>query len=243
MEATTQIIRHPVLGEVHLRKLSLARTLKIRMQYGKNIVVILPLQTTFKEAEAFLNEKIEWVLRSKEQIEAKYKGKQRRFTPDASFTTFSRTVRLLPEMRLNVRVQITDDTVFIYYPSHRPIDSEPLQAAIRKAVEHAWTVEAHEVLPSRIKQLTAQSGLSFKQLLIKRVTSYWGLCASDNTITLNIHLMHLPPHLIDYVILHELCHTKHKNHGPRFWNLLNGLTGGQAKNYAKELKDYDTRLF
>jgi Predicted metal-dependent hydrolase len=55
--------------------------------------------------------------------------------------------------------------------------------------------------------------------------------------------MNLPDHLIDYVILHELCHTIEKNHGAGFWKLLDKVSGGRAKAFAKEMKNYSTRYF
>jgi hypothetical protein len=59
---------------------------------------------------------------------------------------------------------------------------------------------------------------------------------------LNLHLMRLPPALIDYVILHELVHTIHRNHGKEFWKMLDRLTGN-ARGMAKEMKMYHTEIF
>ncbi|MDR1680527.1 MAG: M48 family metallopeptidase [Prevotellaceae bacterium] len=243
MNERMQIIVYPSIGEVYFRKMALSRSIKISLRNGRSVLVTLPLNTSFETAELFLHDKIEWVIQAMDRLKAAGEARQTRFTPDTDFNTCARKVRLLPDVRQNVRVQLTDDTVFIYYPVHLPVDDRRLQLAIRKAVEHAWKVEAHEILPARIARLSAQSGLPFTQLLIKRTVSYWGLCAPDNSITLNIHLMHLPVHLIDYVILHELCHTRHKNHGPSFWELLNSLTGGHAREYAKEMKKYSTREY
>ena len=65
---------------------------------------------------------------------------------------------------------------------------------------------------------------------------------TNNNINLNIHLMRLPNHLIDYVILHELVHTKIKNHSRDFWNMLDLVTGN-AKKLDKELKNYRTKIY
>lgn len=52
--------------------------------------------------------------------------------------------------------------------------------------------------------------------------------------------MLLPPHLMDYVLLHELSHTKEMNHGPRFWELLDSMTGGRARALRAELRGFNT---
>ncbi|MDR0729028.1 MAG: M48 family metallopeptidase [Prevotellaceae bacterium] len=243
MKAQEYIINHPIVGEVHFRKTPRTRTVRILLRPDRSIVVTLPSNAPYAMAEHFFNEKIDWVVRSLERIQAVSEARRTLFTPETVFYTYLRTLRLRPTRRKNVRVQMTNDTVHIYYPASMPPENEQLQATIRQAIEHALLVEAHEVLPSRTMQLADKTGLPFRQLMIKRAASYWGVCAPGNALALNIHLMRLPEHLIDYVILHELCHTRHKNHGPGFWELLNSLTDGHAKEYAKEMRNYSTREY
>ena len=64
-----------------------------------------------------------------------------------------------------------------------------------------------------------------------------------NNISYSLHLMRLPKELQDYVILHELSHTREKNHQPPFWNLLDSVTGRKAKLLDKQVKQYTTRIY
>ena len=66
----------------------------------------------------------------------------------------------------------------------------------------------------------------------------WGSCTARNSINLNSWLILLPDHLSDYVILHELAHTLHKDHGRRFWTELDRVTDYRAKPLQKELRDH-----
>ena len=238
-----RILQHPKFGEIKFRKVPRSRSIKVFVKSDGSVLLTLPLHISFTTAELFLYEQSDWITKAQLRIKSKKETAQTRFTPDINFETYSRKVQLVPEARKNVRVEITPETVFIYYPENRSTNDEVLQSVIRKAVEHAWKVEAHEVLPQRLSELAAQFQLQYKSLIIKNARSYWGLCAHDNTITLSIHLMHLPTHLINFLILHELSHTIHKNHGPNFWEFLNNLTDGKAREYSRELRKYSTRIY
>ncbi|MHC4555193.1 MAG: M48 family metallopeptidase [Planctomycetota bacterium] len=65
---------------------------------------------------------------------------------------------------------------------------------------------------------------------------------SQNNISLNINIAFLPEHLQDYILLHELCHIRHKNHSKDFWTQLDTYCDGRAKDYAKELKTYRMKI-
>jgi predicted metal-dependent hydrolase len=243
MNDSERILQHAQFGEVRFRKMPRSRSVRISVRSGRGVLVTLPLQESFAVAERFLHEKTQWVADALARMKAAAPPRPTQFTPDTEFATFSRKVQLIPEARRNVRVKIVPQLVCIYYPEQCSVEDEALQATIRQAVEHAWWVEAHEVLPPRVAQLATLTNLPYKELKIKKAVGYWGLCTPDNVITLNIHLMHLPEPLIDYIILHELCHTVHKNHGPQFWAHLNTLTHGNARALSKEMRRYSTRVY
>lgn len=70
----------------------------------------------------------------------------------------------------------------------------------------------------------------------------WGSCSSQDNISLNVNIAFLPAHLQDYILLHELCHTRHKNHRRQFWEELDSCTNSRAKKLSKELKKYNMKL-
>ncbi len=70
----------------------------------------------------------------------------------------------------------------------------------------------------------------------------WGSCSGKNNISLNVNIAFLPEELQNYVLLHELIHTKVKNHSKKFWTELNKYTDGKAKELSKKLKKYRIRL-
>ena len=87
----------------------------------------------------------------------------------------------------------------------------------------------------RVAFLAEKFGFEYGNLTFRCQKAKWGSCSSNNNISLNINMLFLPQRLQDYLILHELTHTKVPNHGPKFWELLNKCTGGLAKTLTKEL--------
>ncbi len=100
--------------------------------------------------------------------------------------------------------------------------------------------EAKQVLPRRVAELAYMFDFHYTGLKIQSSKTRWGSCSGKNSINLSLYLMRVPSHLIDYVILHELCHTVHHDHSPRFWELMDKVTNGQAKAMRKELVKYST---
>ena len=83
--------------------------------------------------------------------------------------------------------------------------------------------EAKIILPKKTAAFAEQYGFQYKRLAIKHNSSNWGSCSRAGNINLNLNLVRLPEPLCDYVILHELCHLKEPNHGPRFHEMLEAL--------------------
>lgn len=93
------------------------------------------------------------------------------------------------------------------------------------------------VLSARLNQLAGKYGFTYNRLFIRNQRTRWGTCSSRNNISLNINLLKLPQELQDYVMLHELAHTKHKNHSREFWAEMDRLVG-DAKKLRKQMRSY-----
>lgn len=80
--------------------------------------------------------------------------------------------------------------------------------------------KAKEELPPRLAELAARYGFKYNRVTIKHNTSNWGSCSTKGNINLNLNIVRLPKVLQDYVLLHELCHLRHHDHGHAFHLLL-----------------------
>ena len=96
---------------------------------------------------------------------------------------------------------------------------------------------AKEKLVRRLADLAKRYGFTYNRVTIRNQKTRWGSCSVKNNISLNINLAKLPEELTDYVILHELVHTRVKNHSPLFWKEVDKLVGN-GKLMRRRLKHY-----
>jgi predicted metal-dependent hydrolase len=101
--------------------------------------------------------------------------------------------------------------------------------------EKGWlTHKAEEHLIPWLKRVSDETGLSYSAVSIRQQQTRWGSCSSRRLISLNARLLFLSPDLVTYVLVHELCHTKHLNHSPRFWRLV--------ESYLPDYRQFDRQL-
>lgn len=133
-----------------------------------------------------------------------------------------------------------EEEMIIYCPENVDFKREDVQKLVRSAILRAMKKAAETYLPPLLSMWAERFGLTYRKVRITGARSRWGSCSAARTISLSCYLMLLPAKLMDYVILHELAHTKEMNHSPRFWELLDGMTEGKALLLRKELRAYRT---
>ena len=97
--------------------------------------------------------------------------------------------------------------------------------------------DARKILNQRLVELATEHDFEYGKVSIRKQKTRWGSCSSQNNISLNQNLLHLTDELIDYVLLHELTHTRVKDHSPSFWDELEKVCPS-AKEKRKLLKTY-----
>ena len=95
---------------------------------------------------------------------------------------------------------------------------------------------------NRLDYFSEKHDFSYNRASFRCQKTRWGSCSGENNISLNVNIAFLPEELQDYVLLHELVHTKVKNHSRKFWAELDKYTDGRAKEQSKELKKYNMKL-
>ena len=236
-----KIIHFDRIGDVTFRKNKRSKNVSIAIRPLKGVIVNLPHYVSYGFAKNVVEKKLDWILDHLPKIE-KIENKLTVFTPSTDFFTKYRKLNIISEKTDHVKTLITAEKILIKYPEHIHVKDQRIQEIIRNTITKTLRAEAKSYLPQRTKALAQQLHFKFNKVFIKNTKTLWGSCSAQNNINLNLHLMRLPDHLIDYVIIHELCHTIEKNHGRQFWELMDSILGN-AKNLSKELKKYSIQIY
>ncbi len=227
------------IGEITFVKNNRAKSLRITVRPNDIIKVTIPRYVSFTNALRFVEEKSDWIRKSLAKVKP-FEQQNQVFKPGVEFYTRDHKLEFVCQLEGPLKARIGKGLIQICYTSENDVTGVPGQQFIRKAIEYAIRREAKKYLPGRIAVLAEKHGFQYTGLRLKNLKSRWGSCSSVNNINLNIHLIRLPDHLVDYVILHELVHTVHKNHGVYFWKSLDLITGN-ARLLANEMKKYRTQ--
>ena len=231
---TTSIVHIENIGEVTFHRNSRSRRIKISVKPDKSVFVSYPYRVSVKEASQFLKKSETWILRQRQ----KFNEKSTIFTEDSLIKTKLYTIHFLRGDNKNI--EINGNAVYLTLTD---FDSDQSRTIIENVLVKVYRTEAKQILPGRLKELAVKHGFRYNNVTVRNNRSNWGSCSSKNNISLNLHMMKLPYHLIDYILLHELVHTEIKNHSQRFWDRLNQITGFNARQMAKQVKQYSTYIF
>jgi predicted metal-dependent hydrolase len=230
----TKQIDIPGIGQVMLYKRRGNRSLRLSIASDGEVRVSMPYWLPYKAGEQFALAKAAWIVDHRIEAPAALRhGQQIGKAHHLRFTASADATRVSTRLKLS-QVEVT-------HPYHVAPHDRSVQKAAQTAAIRALRKEAEQLLPYRLKQLAERDGFMYNSVGIKHLKSRWGSCTSQKDITLNLYLMQLPWHLIDYVIFHELTHTKVMQHGAPFWQELERHVPG-AKALRKEIGTYHTIL-
>jgi predicted metal-dependent hydrolase len=229
------------IGKIQFLRNRRSNRMKIRVKPNQPVQVLVPDGQSFDKAKTWVFTKLPWIRQAVEKVN-KREQKQTVFLPETSFSTHAHTLRIFSSDRKTIHILVEKGFIDIYIPIEINIESQQVQAIIRKGIEKVLHHEALAFLPGRVHELAQKHSFRITDLHFRNNKSRWGSCSAKNSINLNIHLMRLPDELIDYVIIHELVHTVHKNHSVHFWDTLEKFLPG-ARVFDKQLNQYRTQIY
>ena len=218
---------HPELGLLQLRTRMSARRQIIKVTQN---LVIITVPSGFEDSVFPLSEEIiDKILRLRQKM-VKRSG-DGRFKIEEEIATMTFRVVIGRQENSKIRVygaRLDDGVLRINMPVGVDIEADMVQKALKRIVLKFLRMEAERVLPQKMDYWSKQCGLDYRSLKVDSAKSRWGCCSSHKDIKLSYYLLLLPERLVDYVIVHELCHTREMNHGPRFKALLHSYFNDYA---------------
>ncbi len=198
-----------------------ARRLSVRVYPAGVVEVVVPPRTPARLVEQFVSKHRAWIDARVQECRAQ------------QAMLVAPTELLLPAIERSVQVEYRHEPTM---PKLRVLDNNRLLIRGAIAEPTRWSrllsnwllAVAYQELFGRLQQLTAQYEFKFERLQIRRQRTRWGSCSSSGTISLNLCALFLRPEVLRYLLIHELCHTRHMNHSQRFWTQVGECEPGFA---------------
>lgn len=228
-----QSIKDSEFGEVTIRRSALAQYVRLKVGHDGTLTASLPKRAPLRFVTQLIDQ-------SRDELRSILKQHQqsRSQREHGSAVGKSHTLHIKHATNSAPKSSIANQQITIYLPLSMSPSSIEAQKYINEVVKRALKKEATAYLPRRVYYLAEKHGFSVDSVRFNNAKTRWGSRSNNGSINLNVALMQLPFELIDYVIIHELCHIKQMNHGPAFWQLVESLCP-EYKALRKELHKHN----
>lgn len=213
------------------------RTFSIQIEPPDKILVVSPLGLSEESVKERVQEKGSWIVKKLQGFsEIGYSAQGRRFINGGTFLYLGKEyqLKIIKNMRKIPKVFFANNK---FYLEAR----DPGQEMMRKAMEKWYRKEAAGFIEGRIDYFSQKVGRCPNTIRAKQQKRRWGSCTSKGDIYINWRIIMAPPDIIDYLLVHELCHLVHSNHSVRYWQKV-GSVMGDYKERRKWLKKYGILL-
>jgi predicted metal-dependent hydrolase len=197
---------------------SRAKHIGFRIHPYKGLEVTVPKRLQPQNITSTLEKHRAWIERHLSRVQSAIRPNEPEFPQMLNFQALQEQWQILYEandLEKKLHLKISEAEKIIYISGNAQ-NKKLVHEALNRFLAH----HAKKHLIPWLQQLSVKHNLPFSRSSIRHAKTLWGSCNSKKNISLNSRLLFLPFELIEYVILHELCHTIHLNHSQRFWQLL-----------------------
>jgi len=200
----------------------------------QGLTVRAPSRLAQAEVERFLTSKARWILDKLQQVQARPAADEpptpaqlaARWRAGASVDYLGQALTLLLEPAAGPApgsARLSEAGL------HLALAPESAPERVRSVVYGWLQRSAHSLYVQRLQHFAPQLGVQWRSLKLSNAGTRWGSAKSDGSLRLHWRLIQLQPHLIDYVVVHELAHLREMNHSPAFWQLVQGVLPDQIE--------------
>ncbi len=181
-----------------------AKYLRLQINHSNELEVILPKRYRHEKAEDFILQKKNWIL--KHLKEKKING----------FYFFG------DEIKVQINYDLFVKKPQIIYSNQKLIANIPAGYSFTQdEIYNLWLRHKAKIyIPKRVRELSKLTGFNYNRITIRSQKTRWGSCSASGSLSFNYRLLRFNERVVDYVIVHELCHLKELNHSKRFWKLV-----------------------
>jgi len=197
-----------------------------------NLVIKSP-KISQKRIEQLLLKKSSWINNARKKFEAK-KGKEINFLQGSElyFLGESHDIVLVTYAKKRTKLDFDGHQFTLYYSVYN-------EEVFQRHIDTFYKKEAKAYVPEIVKQWSETMGLRANKIHFRKTKRQWGSCSGKNDLSFNTMMMKLPLDVIQYIIVHELAHIRHKHHQKTFWELVQKHLP-EYKTQVKELKNFTT---
>lgn len=202
----------------------------------RGVVVSVPPWVSLSAIEEMVREKTDWIIKTLTRLGSHPKTKPKRYVDGEKHLFFGEEYPLSVIPAIGIA---TARLSFLYNKFEAKVPAHHTAPAQRKDLKEAmlrWYLDnGKRIIGEKVNHFTKQLGVAYNRIVLKKVSSIWGSCSHKNNLNFNRKLIMAPHKVVDYVIIHEVCHLVHHNHGKDFWALVRSLDP-DYKSHIKWLK-------
>jgi predicted metal-dependent hydrolase len=208
------------IGSVKIFRRRGLKNLRITVSRDGTLRLSIPWYVPKAAGMAYLLSKKDWI--------RKHQAETRHEWTEGQVLTQDYRLSLKESQKKYASSTISGGFFCVYIPAFQNVDQK--HKTINRQITKFLKTEGEKQLAPLVREMAERHGFEVKDVRIKNMKSRWGSCNQDKIITLNLSLMQLPQELYEYVIIHELAHTKYLNHSKDFWTQVEQI-----------LPDYESR--
>jgi predicted metal-dependent hydrolase len=192
--------------------------LRIVVSPELTVDVLAPNSATDKAIQAAIKKKTPWIIKTLDRLESYHAlPAPKRYLSGETFVYLGRQYRLKVQNGSKQPAKLLGRFLWVWVKDKTDTQS------VKRSVEAWYRKRAHENLGrymDKCYRIASRHGVTEPSMVIRRMTRRWGSCSPSGRITLNLKLVYVPVHCIEYVVMHEICHLKQSNHSKAFYSLL-----------------------
>jgi len=205
-----------------MRKSNRAKYIRVRINIDGGIELVVPRFVSFLTAEKFLLKKKDFLYKYFKLVN----NRQNRYYYLGNEIEIIRS----DEVDLSYNGPVLRDNKLL-------VNTQGTLANVENEYRRWLKEQAERYIPVRVKEFSEKYKFNYNRITIRSQKSRWGSCSSKNNLSFNYKLMYFNNKIIDYVIIHELCHLREMNHSKEFWRIVEGIMP-DYKIYKQQLRSF-----